>query len=172
MKLFKNIHLGKSPKDVSVSFWGEAPVSYDVMIAEIQNAQTQAQHEVNEFLEGLDKSYGELVDGIMAKIPHLLNDMLKRILVGVELDQEQIKRVVDDMLASRGRSEGKLKVYLCPSDYNKFINDATAREYPKVEFESQESLRSGDCVLESSFGVNDGRIDTKVDQITGDLVHE
>lgn len=171
MMLYKNIRLTKELKKIEFISFGEADVPYEEMCRQVELTKDEVMQEVSQFIGTLEESYSDLVEGVTARIPELLKSMIGQILLGVELDRDQIQKMVDAMIHEHGNTDEKLKIVLSSSDYGKFVTDMLKGRYPKVEFVQEDGLRSGDCLLESKFGIIDGRIDTKINQLSEELVH-
>jgi flagellar biosynthesis/type III secretory pathway protein FliH len=108
---------------------------------------------------------------VVDEIPSLVTTIARRVLAGVELDGEMIRRIVSEVIGDIPTNRQQVEVFLNPKDLSLFLSymDSIERDFPNCKFTGDSQLRAGDCRVESLFGAIDARIDTKLKHIEEQL---
>lgn len=141
---------------------------------QITKLQQDAQNLQDQILKGIQEKFTELTQEISERLPTLIVSLTRRALGGIELDEEKIKAIIQDNLKEVSDLTGPLTLFLSPQDYE--LMDKTDKQFASkhaiINFEKDESLSSGDCLIKSSFGLIDGRMDTKLKKVKEELKGE
>jgi flagellar biosynthesis/type III secretory pathway protein FliH len=115
-------------------------------------------------LKGLAGHNDALTRQVRAAIPELTMEIVRRVLGGMQPDQNAVQKIVDEVL--KGVAPGPDTVEVCMSERDlKLIESyqANLREkYPQIAFRADPDLEAGDCIVTSRFGALDGRLATKL----------
>ena len=189
MPALKPIRLHAPPKSVFVA--GHKPVR-TFTEAEFETAKREAYHAgAEETARRMEKQMleqrGELVrlqSETLAKLaeqhtalarqlhdalPELTIEAAARVLASTTIDREAVLRIVEDLLGEIAPGPEQFEVQLAPQDLEAITgHDAQLREkHPQIAFRANTQLRPGDCMVNSRFGVIDGRLGTKLRALEG-----
>lgn len=138
----------------------------------MQQQLAEQRTEVIQLIEQTFKSLGdqqeELVRQVGALLPGLAVEIARRVLCGMEPDAERVERTVTDILSELAPNTRGVTVALNPADLALIgrYEENFQGSYPDLQFVADESLAVGDCRLQSSFGVVDGSVATKLENIS------
>jgi flagellar assembly protein FliH len=124
-------------------------------------------HLQQETFRSLARQHDSLVSQFRAALPELAMEVARRALAGAEIDRGAIARIVGEALGEIPAGSDVVEVALSPGDLASIEgNDSEFRErHPELRFRVDASLRAGDCVVRSRFGVLDARMETKLKNI-------
>lgn len=122
-------------------------------------------------LAQFQQQHQQMVAEVAARLPALVLALTRRILVNIETSEPMIRAIVEDALGEMTDLSGKLEVRLSAKDYALFESFQAdfASAYPALTFEKDASLKAGDCVLKSRFGIVDARLETKMQRLEEEL---
>ena len=133
--------------------------------------QQQTGDRLNELIQmeqgvfsGLQNQHDSLVDQLRQVIPDLVMETVHRIFSEFKIDRETVATLVNEILREIPPGRQALEVVLCPHDFELIheIESDFKEQYPAIEFRSDTTLQSGDCIVRTRFGMIDGRIATKL----------
>jgi flagellar assembly protein FliH len=115
-------------------------------------------------LQGLASHNDSLVRQLRAAIPELTMDIVRRVLGGMQPDQDAVFRIVSEVLQGIAPGPETVEISLNERDlklmegYQAGLRD----RYPQIQFRADPDLEPGDCIVNSRFGALDGRLTTKL----------
>lgn len=175
---------------VVVEDYGESPVRFTVAKEWEQAAYAKGREEAeafaqaqivemredflrvqNELFNRLDTQFQSLVSTVGARMPDLVLAMVRRLWGGIELNPEAVENNLRELMQEITPDGEELEVSLCPEDFKliKEIDTGTLSATSKIRLIEDASLKKGDCMIRSRFGIVDGRIETKLKKIEGEL---
>lgn len=189
--LVKKILQFKQPlRRVMVSHYGEADLPFQEAQDREQDAYARGRAEAEAFAQKqivemredylqmqaavfnkLEARFEELVERVHQQVPRLAFAIVERIWGDLILPPEQVKKILDDILAEAAPDGETVDVFLCPEDLeslNKLDGDL-ADHYPHIRFVGDPKLKVGDCKLLSRFGFIDGSVATKLKKLKQDI---
>jgi flagellar biosynthesis/type III secretory pathway protein FliH len=115
-------------------------------------------------LQELANHNDSLIRQVRAAIPELTMDIVRRVLGGMQPDQDAVFRIVSEVLHGIAPGPETVEVSLCERDLKLMESyQAGFRErYPQIQFRADPDLEPGDCIVNSLFGALDGRLTTKL----------
>lgn len=118
-------------------------------------------------LEKLAKHHDTLVADFCKLFPNAVEEAVSKVLSGFEPDQEQLMRIVSELVSEAHPKTGGLEVFLSERDLEIFRNSEPLFEqkYPGICFVADSDLKPGDSMVRSRFGTLDGRISTKLRKV-------
>jgi flagellar assembly protein FliH len=132
----------------------------DARIAKVSDDSFRLQKEV---LKRLEDRVESVLKQVREVLPQLVLESSARILASTPIDGAVLDRIIRELLSEVLPDSEDLEVQLSPADFA-LISARQAEwgeRYPRIEFRSNEELRSGDCVVRTNFGIVDGRMQTK-----------
>tara|TARA_B100001248_G_C27399098_1_gene468417 strand:- start:8417 stop:8989 length:573 start_codon:yes stop_codon:yes gene_type:complete len=141
---------------------------------QIVNHRQETQSLQEQTLNQIQEKFKSLTQEISERLPNLVVTLTRKTLGGIELDQEKIDAIIQESLKEISNTEESLTLFLSEKDYETMskVDESFSSKYPSIKFEKDESLNSGDCIIKNSFGLIDGRIDTKLNKVTQELQSE
>jgi flagellar biosynthesis/type III secretory pathway protein FliH len=139
----------------------------DELNQQILNNRREVHQLLGETLEALDRKIDRCIKDIVDEIPGLVTSIARRVLAEVEIDGAIVRNIVNEVIGDIPSSRQQVEIFLNPNDLALFLSyvEGLERDYPNCKFTGDSHLRSGDCRVESLFGVIDARIDTKLKHI-------
>ena len=125
---------------------------------------------------GILSSICQKFDLALGKLRELLPDLVciatERVLGGSQIDGKIVLAVVNELLSDWSPGMEKLQVRLSIDDLRAIegLDVEIRRKFPALEFQVDPDLGRGDCVLSSRFGLVDGRIRTKLNELGKQLL--
>lgn len=115
-------------------------------------------------LEGLRTQFEQALGQMRALLPQLVVEATARVLAGVRIDAEVVRRVVEDLLSEVAPDAEQVEVQLCDADLKRMeqFEPQLRQKFPSLTFRENAELRPGDALVRTRFGVLDGRIQTKI----------
>lgn len=156
----KNIVASSGPKPM-----GDAE-SYALGFAEGRKAYEEMKEGL---MKKVSQGYDQAIEEISHRIPDLVLMAVDRLYAGMKIEVETVKAIVKDVLSQWVPENEDLEVYLASEDYEALTKDQDMKQYSRVSFKSDPSLRRGDCLVKSKFGLVDAKIETKLKQLKEDL---
>ena len=116
--------------------------------------------------------HAELIAQFRALLPELVTETASRVLSSTPISRDAVLGIVGEVLQGIGHGSPELEVRLAPRDLELIAgHDAGFREkHPALTFRADPELKQGDCVVQSRFGMLDGRIATKL-QMCKEALH-
>ncbi len=115
-----------------------------------------------EVLASLERARSEALDALRAELVTLSGEVARRaVLDALEVDPARVEALADQALA-RVRRATQVTLRVCPADAPRVAG-------LDVEVLADPSLGPGDCVVESSLGEVDGRIEARIDRLLAAL---
>jgi flagellar assembly protein FliH len=138
----------------------------DARIAKVSDDSFRLQKEV---LKRLEERVESALRQVREVLPQLVLESSARILASTPIDGVIIERIVRELLSEVLPDSETLEVQLSPADFTLISarQSEWGERYPRIEFRTNEELRSGDCVVRTNFGIVDGRIQTKFRALDG-----
>lgn len=149
----------------------------------VDAARAQADQQLVDFRAEV----GELVDGVMKKLPTaetqvvaqlrdalpaLALDIARRLLAGFEPPPEVISRLCEEALGELFPERENLEIVLSTRDAALLVklNPAWMARYPGLKVRTEDGFAPGDCQVRSRFGLTDARLETKLATLQHSLV--
>lgn len=191
MYWFERINLAEPLKGVRVAYAGPAPISglqadelrreshsvgydeasgfYNQQILELRNDASYLQESV---LQKIQEQFDRAMEEINSSLPKLLLSMVRGIWGELALDQNSVKKIVEEVLSDLSPEEEALEISLCPADLALLGNgpQAPQNRYPAIVVKENPNLQSGDCMVRSRFGAIDATVATKIKKIEKELL--
>jgi flagellar assembly protein FliH len=144
--------------------WEEAVAKHEAMLAEQRQEFARAQEDA---LKGIAAQHEALVAQFSAALIPLASQIAARVLAGVAPDAELVSRLVEETLAELEPGTADVEVYLSPGDcaLAEEIAAEQGQKFPGLKLLPDNSLRPGDCRVQSRFGAIDGRLKTKLENV-------
>jgi flagellar assembly protein FliH len=106
----------------------------------------------------------QLIAQLREALPGLAVDLARRLLAGYEPPAEVVSRVCEEALNEIFPERDNLELSVAPRDAALLdkLNPDWLRRYPGLQIRSDATLKPGDCVVRSRFGLTDARLQTKL----------
>lgn len=148
--------------DATRAFGEQQVVEFREEVQALQNGVFQHLHDIE----------AALLDQIRAELPGLTMDIARRLLAGFEPPQDLVLRLCSEALDQLYPERENLELAVSPRDaemLTKFGGDILAR-FPGLKIRSDSSLQTGDCIVNSRFGITDARQSAKLAAIEHELI--
>ena len=134
--------------------------------------RADVQHLQSGTFSKLASLHAELIAQFRTLLPELVTEAAARVLSGTPISQDTVLRIVGEVLQGIGHGSPELEVRLAPRDLELIAgHEADFREkHPALTFRPDAELKQGDCIVQSRFGMLDGRIATKL-QMCKEALH-
>ena len=134
--------------------------------------RADVQHLQSRTFTELAEAHATLVSQFRALLPKLAAEAASRVVAGTPLSQDMVLGIVGEMLQNIELGSPDLEVRLSPADLELIAgHESDFREkHPSIIFRADGDLKRGDCIVQSRFGMLDGRIATKL-QICKEALH-
>ncbi len=105
-----------------------------------------------------------LLSELRDALPALAVDLAHRLLAGYEPPAEALERLCTDALEQLFPEREGLELSLCPRDVDLLhgLNPDWLQRYPGLRIRPDATMKPGDCVVRSRFGLTDARQSTKL----------
>ena len=157
--------------DVDASYrrgYDEASSQYNQQILDFRS-------EVNDIREGtfsaLEERFGTVLKEARDALVTLTYECVARTLGGIKISSEIVHSIVSSVIEESGLDEERMEIRLNPKDLDlltEFESELRSK-HPRLEFVTDETLKRGDCLLNSRFGKVDGLLSTKLDRLKDGL---
>ncbi len=146
-------------------------IAQSQLAPQIQQARQQALTLQNGVLTKLNGQFDSVLKEVYARMPELMMALVRRVLIDVEMTPEILKGIVINTLSEISSESEKMEVRLNPADLQLLQNNDNQLEnrFPQLTFKADPTLSSGDCMMNSRFGLVDARVQTKLQKIFDDL---
>ncbi len=170
-------------KSVSLESSGEAPIggaaleaarqesfqagfqsASDKCNAQILELRTQMQQHADGILKKIEGAYEALAGELAAALPELIVAGVHKILGEDASGVETLRARIDNAVAQSCPVGEPVSVRLAPQDL-KALQEMDAQyceNHPRLSFKADETLKVGDCVMETKFGLVDARLRTQL----------
>ena len=120
-------------------------------------------------LKNVDKAFNEMVDTVQARIPGLAVQLVKKVWSGLMWDGDAVRGMVEEILAEYCTGKETVEVFLSASDLHLLEGFEEDTPYGKVILKEDMTLKPGDCLVRTKFGLIDARLETKFKKIEKEL---
>lgn len=185
----QTIRPGKELRNVRVSYCGAEPVGeqdleqlrrdaydqgqkdfHDAYQQEIFEAREDMRRLRDEVLVEIGKRVNGLCEEFEAQAPLLVMAVVRKIWAGLEIGEEHVRAILEETLAELAPQREGVEVSLCHRDYELLAQGKEfTGEYPGIRFKTDKTLKPGDVLVHSRFGVLDGRIEKKIERMEQQL---
>jgi len=133
--------------------------------ADVQHLQTST-------FSRLSAAHAELIAQFRTLLPEIVTEIASRVISATPISQETVLGIVGEVLQGIEHRSPDLEVRLAPHDLELIAgHESDFREkHPALTFLADTELKPGDCIVQSRFGMLDGRISTKL-QICKEALH-
>jgi len=124
-----------------------------------------------ETFNAISEQLAAQLDELRGLLPELVMEMTRRVLSGLEPDRARIERTVAEVLAEMVPGARDVEIALHPGDKELLgqFDPRFEEKYPGLRFIGDPTLKIGDCMMRSRFGIVDGRLETKLDNLSRSL---
>ena len=124
-----------------------------------------------ETFNAISEQFAAQLDELRGLLPDLVMEMTRRVLSGLEPDRGRIERTVEEVLAEMVPGARDVEIALHPADKELLgqFDPRFEEKYPGLRFIGDPTLKIGDCMMRSRFGIVDGRLETKLDNLSRSL---
>ena len=137
-----------------------------------QSLQTQIES-VNKLLNTVSDVLQSQINGLEDILVTLAFETVCKIIGNTLITQEGVVAVVREVIGHVKESE-PITIRICPADYNQLINDPTAltQTYSAsgITLVADDRVILGGCLIETSGGSLDGRLETQLQQVKDALL--
>ena len=115
-------------------------------------------------LSKLADRHSEALSMMRSLVPNLVAEATARVVAGLPVDAEFVRRVVDDLLNDVAPGAENVEVQLCAEDVAKVagFDQELRHKFPTLRVVENRDIKPGDCLVKTRFGVLDGRISSKM----------
>lgn len=123
--------------------------------------------EQKQILQKLAQHHETLVADFYRLFPEAVSEAVAKVLAGFEPNEQQLVRIVSELIAEAHPKSGGLEIFLSERDIEIFRSSEAQFEqkYPGICFVADPDLQPGDAMVRSRFGTMDGRISTKLKKL-------
>lgn len=120
----------------------------------------------------LAAAHAELIAHFKDLLPALVTEAASRVLAATPISRDTVLGIVRELLQGIDPGSPELEVRLCSQDLELIAgNEDDFREkHPALTFRADPELKQGDCIVQSRFGMLDGRVATKL-QVCKEALH-
>jgi flagellar biosynthesis/type III secretory pathway protein FliH len=135
-----------------------------VLETQLVEQREEVSHLQQKTLRAIESHHDSLLHQLRAAFPELTMEIVRRVLGGMQPDQDAVFRIISEVLQSV--APGPETVEVCLSDRDLKLMEkyqpGFRERYPQIEFRADPDLEPGDCIVTSRFGALDGRLATKL----------
>lgn len=138
-----------------------ARAAADQQLLELRHDMDEVSRGVLEKMAGFD----ELLNAELREaLPALAVEIARRLLAGFEPTPEVVERLCKEALDHLYPEREGLELALCPRDAELLgaVNPGWLQNFPGLRVRPDPTLRPGDCLVRSRFGLTDARQQTKL----------
>lgn len=138
---------------------------------QIQQMHQHASAIQNGVLQGMEQKFDDVVRQVYERMPDMVLTLVRRVLLDVKMTPEAVQSIVLDTLSEISSESEQMEIRLSVEDLQLLKRSDANFEtrFPRLTFKEDPSLKPGDCMLHSRFGLVDARVDTKLEKIADDL---
>jgi flagellar assembly protein FliH len=131
--------------------------------------------DIEQLSDGVFKKLSTIEPQVIAQLretlPALALDLARRLLAGFEPSAEIVSRICEEALTEIFPERENLELSVAPRDAALLekLNPDWLRRYPGLRIRSDSTLKPGDCLLRSRFGLTDARLHTKLTALEHNL---
>lgn len=132
--------------------------------------------DIQQLSEGVFQKLSNLEPMLTAQLrdalPELAVEIARRLLAGFEPPPELVGRICEEALAEIFPERDNLELVVSARDAALLekLNPDWLRRYPGLRIAADATLRPGDCLVRSRFGLTDARVETKLHALESSLV--
>lgn len=132
--------------------------------AEIEKSREGVKFAAEGALSKLADRHSEALSMMRSLVPSLVTEATARVVAGLPVDAEFVRRVVDDLLNDVAPGAENVEVQLCAEDVAKVagFDQELRHKFPTLRVVENKDIKPGDCLVKTRFGVLDGRISSKM----------
>ena len=120
-------------------------------------------------LDNLENKFNNMVDSIKLSLPDYIFKFLKLLIPQIELQEENIKSIIENILKECAIDEDVIIVKISKNDSKWIKNLQKTFSSKKLTFELDESLSSGDVILKTSLGDIDAKLSTMLEELMNSI---
>lgn len=142
--------------------WEESAAHAEAQLVELRNEFAASQESL---FQSVAAQHRTLVEKFTAALPLLAAQIAAKVLAGFQPDAETMKRIVSETLGEIEPGTADVELALAPGDCALVEGVAAeyAHRYPGLRLRADDTLRPGDCRVQSKFGLIDGRLRSKME---------
>jgi len=108
------------------------------------------------------------LDELRRLLPGLVMEIARRALSGLEPDRGRVEGAIAEVMAEIVPGARDVEIALHPADLELIghFDPEFEGKYAGIRFVSDSNLKVGDCTMRSRFGVVDGRLETKLENLS------
>lgn len=164
LRLYKEEELEAARSEAYRRGQTEAKAECDRQIARLRAEQFD---KLQSTFQAVENQHSALLSQFSEVLPGLTMEAVSRVIAKVDIDRALVTGIVEELLAEAHPGAGALEVLLNAHDLSLMegCDEGFREKYPMIIFDSDPDLRPGDCMVKSRFGVIDGRIATKLENV-------
>ena len=110
-----------------------------------------------------------MVETVQSRIPGLAVQLVKKVWSGLMWDGDAVRGMIEEILAEYCTGKETVEVFLSASDLHLLEGFEEDTPYGKVILKEDMTLKPGDCLVQTKFGLIDARLETKFKKIEKEL---
>jgi len=127
-------------------------------------------HSLEESLvKNIDQAFNEMVDAVHGRMPGLALKLVKKVWSGILWDGDAVRGMIEELLSEYCSGNDTVEVLLSASDLQTLEGFDPNTPFGKVILKEDMTLRPGDCMMRTSLGLIDARLETKFKKIEKEL---
>ena len=137
--------------------------------SQMEKSREQAKVTAEGALSKVVDRHSEALSMMRSLVPNLVTEATARVVAGLTVDAEFVRRVVDDLLNDVAPGAENVEVQLCAEDVAKIVgfDQELRHKFPSLRVVENKDITPGDCLVKTRFGVLDGRISSKLKAVEG-----
>ena len=136
---------------------------------QIEKSREQAKVALEGAMAKVVDRHAEALSMMRSLVPSLVTEATARVVAGLVVDAEFVRRVVEDLLNDVAPGAENVEVQLCGEDVAKItgFDQELRHKFPTLRVIENKDIKPGDCLVKTRFGVLDGRISSKLKAVEG-----
>ena len=137
--------------------------------SQIEKSREQTKVTAEGALSKVVERHSEALSMMRSLVPNLVTEATARVVAGLPVDADFVRRVVDDLLNDVAPGAENVEVQLCAEDVAKVsgFDQELRHKFPTLRVVENKDIKPGDCLVKTRFGVLDGRITSKLKAVEG-----